>query len=240
MSSNTIRTVLLVALFSLAAWATAAEEPAKPSPDKAEAEYTASIEGRAAKHVEPLKLDDAKAASVKKTIVDQYRALRDWHATNGAKLKDLEKQVGAEKDPAKKAELQGELQKAQESLKTLHDAYLAKLGADLNSEQIDVIKDEMTYNVRNVTFKAFNEMIPNLKDEEKAEIMKQLTEARELAMDRGSSGEKHAVFGKYKGRINIYLSKQGYDLKALSKEFNAKINAKKSATTKPSGEAEAR
>ena len=32
-------------------------------------------------------------------------------------------------------------------------------------------------------------------------------------MDRASSKEKHAVFGKYKGRINNYLSKQGYDLK---------------------------
>ena len=46
-----------------------------------------------------------------------------------------------------------------------------------------------------------------------AQIKTWLVEARELAMDGGSSNEKHAVFGKYKGRINNYLSKAGYDLK---------------------------
>ena len=32
-------------------------------------------------------------------------------------------------------------------------------------------------------------------------------------MDGSTSDEKHAVFGKYKGRINNYLSKAGYDAK---------------------------
>lgn len=233
MSSTMFRTVLLVALFALAAWATA-DEPAKPA-DQAEAEYTTAIEGRAARHIAPLKLDDATAARVKKTIVAQYRALRDWHAANDSAVKDLQEKASAEKDPAKKAELLAELGKATASLKALHAGYLAELSADLNSEQIDVIKDEMTYNVRNVTYRAFSEMIPNLKDEEKAEIMRQLTEAREIAMDQGSSKDKHAVFGKYKGRINIYLSKRGYDLKSLSKAYNAQINAKKNATTRPVG-----
>jgi hypothetical protein len=40
-----------------------------------------------------------------------------------------------------------------------------------------------------------------------------LVEAREIAMDCGSSEEKHYWFGKYKGKINNYLSAEGYDLK---------------------------
>jgi hypothetical protein len=41
-------------------------------------------------------------------------------------------------------------------------------------------------------------------------------------MDGGSSEEKHALFGKYKGRINNYLSAQGFDLKAAENELAAR------------------
>ena len=54
--------------------------------------------------------------------------------------------------------------------------------------------------------------ISTLKEEEKAQIMAWLVEAREFAMDAENSNKKHAAFGKYKGRINNYLSKRGYDL----------------------------
>jgi hypothetical protein len=36
-----------------------------------------------------------------------------------------------------------------------------------------------------------------------------LKEAREEAMDAGSAPEKTAIFQRYKGKINNYLSKQG-------------------------------
>jgi hypothetical protein len=58
------------------------------------------------------------------------------------------------------------------------------------------------------------ELLPDLNEEQKREILATLIEARENAMDGGSSDEKHAIFGKYKGRINNYLSSQGFDLKA--------------------------
>jgi len=61
-------------------------------------------------------------------------------------------------------------------------------------------------------------LLPDLSDEQKREILANLVEAREQAMDGGSSEEKHGIFGKYKGRINNYLSEQGYDLKAAEKE----------------------
>jgi len=41
-----------------------------------------------------------------------------------------------------------------------------------------------------------------------------LKEARELAIDGGSAEEKTAIFGKYKGKINNYLSAQGHNKKA--------------------------
>ena len=50
------------------------------------------------------------------------------------------------------------------------------------------------------------DMIPTLKEEEKAQIYAWLVEAREYAMDAESSKKKHEAFGKYKGRINNYKS----------------------------------
>ncbi len=70
-------------------------------------------------------------------------------------------------------------------------------------------------------------MIPTLKDNEKLQILNWLEEARELAMDAGNSNEKHAWFGKYKGRINNWLSKRGYNLDEERKGWNQRIEAKK-------------
>ena len=71
----------------------------------------------------------------------------------------------------------------------------------------------MTYNVFPITYKAYQEEILTLTEAQKKQILIWLTEAREHAMDAESSDKKHAWFGKYKGRINNYLSAAGYDLK---------------------------
>jgi hypothetical protein len=55
-----------------------------------------------------------------------------------------------------------------------------------------------------------------------------LKEAREEAMDGGSSQEKDAVFGRYKGKINNYLSKQGHNVKQAYQDWGAR---QKAATT---------
>jgi len=93
-----------------------------------------------------------------------------------------------------------------------HFAFLSGLMIDLNEQQIETVKNALTYNVLNVTYTAQLDMIPSLTPAQKAQIYAWLVEARELAIDAGSSKEKHGVFGKYKGRINNYLSKEGYDL----------------------------
>ena len=69
-------------------------------------------------------------------------------------------------------------------------------------------------------------VIPTLKEEEKAQIMAWLVEAREFAMDAENSNKKHAAFGKYKGRINNYLSKRGYDLVKERKAWYERIKAR--------------
>jgi len=63
-------------------------------------------------------------------------------------------------------------------------------------------------------------------EEEKAQIYAWLIEAREFALDAENSNKKHAAFGKYKGRINNYLAKRGYDLKKEREEWYKRIKAR--------------
>ena len=103
-----------------------------------------------------------------------------------------------------------------------HRRFVARLSVELTPEQVDKVKDGMTYGVVGITYKRYLELFPSLKDEEKREMLANLIEAREYAMDAGKSEEKHAIFGKYKGRINNYLSKAGYDMKQAEKNLAEK------------------
>jgi hypothetical protein len=178
-----------------------ATEPVASDADK-EAEYTKAIEKRTADILALLDINDPeKTKRVHDTIMGQYRALRDWHDANDAKLKKAMKGTSDE-DKA-------QVQEITASRKALHDAYLAKLSADLTPEQVEKVKDKMTYGKVEFTYKGYLQAVPNMTDEEKAHVLDLLKEAREDAMDGGSAEEKTAVFNKYKGKINNYLAQRG-------------------------------
>jgi hypothetical protein len=179
---------------------------AKPEKSVADAEaaYTRTIEKRAADVLAALEVKDpAKAAKVQDILIAQYRALRDWHDANDAKRK------GATGDQA---------QQLNASLKALHDKFVSGLSAELTANQVEKVKDKMTYNKVKVTFDAYCHNVPNLTEPQKQKVLGMLKEAREEAMDAGSSDEKNKIFRKFKGRINNYLSKEGYDAKQADKE----------------------
>jgi len=89
----------------------------------------------------------------------------------------------------------------------------------------------MTYGKVKVTYDAYCEIVPNLTEAQKTRILDLLKEAREEAMDAGSSDEKSAVFKKYKGKINNYLTAEGHDVKQAYKDWGEK---QKSQTAPPS------
>jgi hypothetical protein len=164
-----------------------------------DAAYTQAIEKRTADIMAALALkDDAKAAAVHDAIIAQYRALHDWQAANEARLKDLAKQ----KDDDAKAETA----KIMVARKALHDPFLAKLSAQVNPEQVELVKDKLTYGKVQFTYQGYLVADPNLTDAQKAKILEMLKQAREEAIDGCSSDEKTAIFKKYKGKINNYLS----------------------------------
>jgi uncharacterized protein YecA (UPF0149 family) len=81
----------------------------------------------------------------------------------------------------------------------------------------------MTYKILPLTYNAYVDELPSLTEPQKLQIKAWLTEAREHAIDAESSEKKHAWFGKYKGRINNYLSAQGYDMKKAGEEWQQRI-----------------
>lgn len=181
------------------------------SPTDAATAYTRTITQRADKIVATLGIADTnKTVRVREIITCQYRDLNTIHTGRDAAIRAAKDET----DPvAARAMTQAAQSEAKQKLDKLHGQFLARLSAELSSEQVDKVKDGLTYGVVPLTHGVYLKLYPDLKAEEKRQIMAWLVEAREIAMDGSTSDEKHAVFGKYKGRINNYLSKAGYDSK---------------------------
>jgi hypothetical protein len=191
------------------------------------AQYRLVLTGRADKIVQTLNItDSAKYHRVVTILVNQYLALGEIHDQNDSILKTYK---AAKLSVAEQAQKTKQMENETDAkLYQRHCLFLAQLDGELDSNQVSQVKNGMTYNVLNVTYDAQLDMIPTLKDEEKRQIRIWLLEAREHAMDASSSNSKHAWFGKYKGRINNYLSARGYDLTKERAAWAERIAARKS------------
>jgi Spy/CpxP family protein refolding chaperone len=219
--------ILLVATFVLSACFTpkSFSQSVAADADK-ELSYTKTINERAAKIVAPLGITDTlKANRVKKIIANQYRSLNDIHTYRNDKVKAL-KSSGTAKE-AVDAQVKSLEDEANAKLAVLHAKYLSALSKELTPTQVDQVKDGMTYGLVKVTYNAYLDEIPRLTEEQKKQILAWLIEAREHAIDAESSEKKHGWFGKYKGRINNYLSAAGYDLKKEGEDWQKRRNAAK-------------
>lgn len=175
-------------------------------------QYVETIKGRAQKIVDGLQLTDAqKAENVRNIIANRYFLLNDIHAKYDKKTQE--------------DALYAELYKHHFELATALALYL-------NEEQIDAVKDGMTYGRLKRDYNAQLEMIPTLKEEEKAQILVWLREAREYAIDAADSKGKHFWFDKYRGRTNNWLSSRGYDLKKEREAWQKRIDEQKAKEKK--------
>lgn len=171
-----------------------------------DAKYVETIVARSQKIVAGLNLQSEYArTNVLHIISNRYFLLNDIYAKYGKKEKD-----------ARDAELYKH-----------HFEFAASLANYLSEQEIEQVKDGMTFGVVPKTYQAHLEMIPSLKADEKLQILNWLKEAREFAIDAENSKAKHGWFGKYKGRINNWLAKRGYDLKAEREAWYKRIEANK-------------
>ena len=197
-------------------------------------EYVKVTNERAAKIVTKLDLkNEAKEKAVSNIIAQQFRDLTEIQDGRDAEIKKVKEDTSLAKE--KQNEKVDKLKsKADKSIAKLHKSYIKKLSKELSEDKITEVKDGMTYGVLPITVAGYNDMLPNLTPEQKDYIYKALVEAREHAMDAGSSKEKHGWFGKYKGRINNYLSKQGYDLNKESKDWHERVEQREKNKVKDS------
>ncbi|CUP74114.1 DUF3826 domain-containing protein [Bacteroides thetaiotaomicron] len=218
-----MKKIVLMSLLFLCGWISAgAVDLNKENRDP---KYVESIVNRSQKIVDKLGLTDAKVAEdVCNVIANRYFELNDIYEIRDAKVKTV-KESGLTGD-AKNAALKAAENEKDAALYRSHFAFPASLSLFLNEEQIEAVKDGMTYGVVKVTYEATLDMIPSLKEEEKVQIYAWLVEAREFAMDAENSNKKHAAFGKYKGRINNYLAKRGYNLTKEREEWAKRVKAR--------------
>lgn len=177
----------------------------------AQDDYAATAAKRAAAAVAaagPLAADKAERARA--AVAAHYG---DLNAAHTARDKAVAV-AGADKDAAAAARA-----KAEAAAKETHVRFVRDLAAALTPAQVEAVKDHMTYGVLPNTLKAYREMLPALTEPQATRVRELLLVGREEALTAGSSEAKHATFGRAKGRVNNYLSAQGYDLKKAGEEW---------------------
>ncbi|WP_443702485.1 DUF3826 domain-containing protein [Prevotella sp.] len=185
--------------------------------------YVETIMQRSKKVTDALNISGTeKGEQVLNIVANRYFKLNDIYAERDS-LKAVAKTMTGEE---KKRKMEyAEMLKDQKLYKS-HFGFIADLSVYLTDAEVETVKDVLTYNVVNVTYKAQCDMIPTLKEEEKVQILAWLKEGREYAIDAESSKKKHEAFGKYKGRINNWLSKRGYNLTKEREEWAKRVKAR--------------
>lgn len=208
MNLKSIQILIITCLITIPSFAQQGFNPSEVDP-----EYTNVLINRVDKFLKGLGIENQyKYEQVRAIVVRQYQTINWLEEERNAKVKTLRNQTQMDKALIN-AKI--DLVKSHHQLEVfqMHTQYIAQLQTELAAEQVDLVKDGMTYGVLERTYNGYTNLLPQLTEEQKKHIRVNLITARELAMDKGSSDEKHATFGKYKGRINNYLSAQGYDLK---------------------------
>jgi len=189
------------------------------SSEENEAAYLSTITERSQKIVAPLNLNAPKKQKICDIVTQQYRDLNAQYISRDSLVR-----LAKASNPVNNTTLNSIEGSTTDLVRRLHAQFIEKLIAEkLSEQQVTVIKDGMTYGVLDVTYKAYQKMIPALTAVQKVQIKAWLTEAREYAMDAESAKKKHACFRVYKGKINEYLATQGYDLKKEERDWQARL-----------------
>ncbi len=206
--------------FLLAAWLLPLAVTANVQADTA-------IVNKAASWAASLQLNDAaKTLRVQQAIATHLTAVKDWHndhpanvipdginPANGNKLSELDKQVII----------------CSSQPKTVHENLMTALKADLDSVQVALVLDKYTVGKVAFTLNGYRAIVPDLTAKEEAEIVKNLVQAREQAIDYKSMKEISAIFEIYKTKCEQYLNNNGRNWRQLFKAYVDKVKTEKEA-----------
>lgn len=176
---------------------------------------------RAAKVLAKLSLtNDSIRENIQIVVTNRYLELREIHHRYEERNKVIE---ATDLSNEKKAEeLERSYYQYNSDLYRSRFGYIAWLSFYLNDEQVETVKDAMTYNLFHVRYNDFLDLLPNLTKAEKNRVYNWLIEAREFSMDFETPRKMRQMFTKYRGRINNYLASRGYDLRKATEEQKAR------------------
>jgi len=155
-----------------------------------------ALQNKATEWVNSLQLkDDSKAKKVKDAIAIHLAAVRDWHNSHSFTL------VPEGINPAngnKLSEMDRQIIICSTKPKSIHENLMTVLKTELDSMQVEMILDKYTIGKVAFTLKGYKAIVPDLTDKEEAEILKNLKQAREQAIDYKNMKEISAIFEIYK------------------------------------------
>lgn len=188
------------------------------------------LQKKAAEWVNELKLsDESKKQKVQAAITQHLTEIRDWHNTHP--VKDNPGGI----NPATGntlSNLDWEVIYCSQKPKTVHENLMNTLNAELAPGQVEAVLDQYTIGKVAFTLKGYEAIVPDLTDKERTEILKNLKQAREQAIDYKSMKEISAIFEIYKTKCEQYLNSNGRNWKQLFKDYVSKRNAEKAAQNK--------
>lgn len=185
------------------------------------ADAVTEAQQNAAKVLDKLSLtNDSIRKNIQTVIANRYLELREIHHNYDERNKVIEATSLSKEKKAE--ELERSYYQYNSDLYRSRFDYVAWLHFYLNQEQVEMVKDAMTYNLFHVRYDDFLDLLPNLKEAEKNRVYHWLIEAREFSMDFETARKMRQMFTKYRGRINNYLASRGYDLRKATEEQKAR------------------
>jgi hypothetical protein len=202
-------------------------DSSKLSSGEAMARSNAELERKAADWVASLDLkDDAKAKRVRDAVTIHLVAVRDWHNSHPFTLTP----AGINPSTGNMlSEMDRQLIICSTKPRSVHDNLMRVLRSELDSSQVESILNKYTIGKVAFTLKGYQAIVPDLTAKEEAEILKNLKQAREQAIDYKSVREISAIFEIYKTRCEQYLNNNGRNWRQLFKAYVDKVKAQKEA-----------
>lgn len=181
------------------------------------AEVVQEAKGKATKVVDELSLVNASARdNVFIVVANRYLELREIHQKYGERNKAIEALKLDKKTTDERLEVS--YYQCNSDLYRSRFSYITWLSFYLDDVQIEKVKDAMTLHLFPAQYNAFMKGIPELTEDQKKRVCSWFEEAREFSMDFETGRQMRQMFTKYRGRLNNYLSKCGYDISRVSKK----------------------
>src|SRR5690348_16999453 len=139
------------------------------STDTQKQDYMKMLTERSAKIINTLGLTDSvKYKDLVNVVANQYVSVNDIQDQYKATVKDIKAAHTNKVETDSLVNLESE--KKSNKLLDLHKKYISLLSAKLSEDQVEKIKDGMTYNVLHVTYGAYEDEILTLTKEQKEKI----------------------------------------------------------------------